>query len=354
MRVAFISFAFSEYSIRWVNGIADHADVLLALSDSEDEVRKLLDKRVRFIAIPAARIRHVFEQIRNMWRLSQELRRFRPDVIHLQQGFIWFNLLQPFLFRYPLVVTVHDPLPHRGDEQQKQPQFIFRLGFDRASRLIVHGKRIKEACIQLGLPAEKIAIIPHVKIGDDEGSTTPITSKTILFFGRIWEYKGLDILIRAEPIIAASVPDMKIMIAGTGEPLDRYRALMTDPSRYIIHNTYIPDEMRAELFTQAAVVVLPYVEATQSGVIPLAYTYARPVVATRVGALPDAIDEGVTGLLVPPSDVQAFADAVIRLLENRELAQAMGEAGRRKINLEGSPEAVGRLTMEVYRSMLHP
>jgi glycosyltransferase involved in cell wall biosynthesis len=352
MRVAFISFHFIEYSIRWASGLANLADVMLMLPHDE-HLAKLLDDRVRYLPIPPARMRHIGKQFRNMLMLWRALRDFRPDVIHVQQGFIWFNLLIPFLFRYPLVITVHDPEPHAGDADQKQPQAIFTFGFKRAQKLIVHGERIKDICVRhLGLLEKDIVVIPHIKLGEDHAEERPITSSTVLFFGRIWAYKGLDVLIRAEPLIASKIPDLKIMIAGTGEDFERYEALMTDRSRYIIHNTFIPDEAVADLFLQSAVVALPYLEATQSGVIPHAYNYGRPVVATRVGALPDAVDEGVTGLLVPPNDVNSFAEAIIRLLSDRGLAQRMGDAGRRKINEEASADAVARQSMDVYRQIV--
>src|SRR5438552_16759897 len=97
-------------------------------------------------------------------------------------------------------------------------------------------------------------------------------SQTVLFFGRIWEYKGLEYLIRAEPLITAEVPEARIVIAGEGEDFGRYRLLMDHPEHFVVYNEYIPDQQRSELFRQASLVVLPYIEASQSGVIPLAYS----------------------------------------------------------------------------------
>ena len=76
------------------------------------------------------------------------------------------------------------------------------------------------------------------------------------------------------------------------------------------------DEVRATLFQQASVVALPYIEASQSGVVPLAYMHMKPVVATTVGGLPEMVDDGRTGYLVPPRDEQALATAVVRLLRD--------------------------------------
>src|SRR5262249_23773996 len=160
--------------------------------------------------------------------------------------------------------------------------------------------------------------------------------------------KGLEFLIRAEPLITSQIPNAKIVIAGRGEDFDRYRGLMTHPENFIIYNDYISDEKRAELFQQASVVVLPYLEASQSGVIPVAYTFSKPVVATTVGGLPELVDDGQTGFLVPPRDEKALAESIIRVLQNKELGQALGAKGKQKLDTECAPETVARKTLAVY------
>ena len=94
--------------------------------------------------------------------------------------------------------------------------------------------------------------------------------------------------------------------------------------------------------------VLPYIEASQSGVIPIAYHFGKPVIATEVGGLPDMVDHGRTGYLVPPCDANALAKALILLLQDGELRRQFGENGRRKINTECAPEVVARKTRNVY------
>jgi starch synthase len=113
-------------------------------------------------------------------------------------------------------------------------------------------------------------------------------------------------------------------------------------------NSYISDETRAELFAQASVVVLPYIDASQSGVIPIAYSFGKPVVATTVGGLPAMVDDGVTGYLVPPCDERALAEAVIRVLQEPGQAERMGEKGRRKINTECAADVLGQQLLAVY------
>ena len=176
--------------------------------------------------------------------------------------------------------------------------------------------------------------------------------KRLLFFGRIWEYKGLEYLIRAEPLISERIPDVEIVIAGRGEDFEKYRRMMVNPSRFEIHNQNIPEALVAEFFSEASVVVLPYVDASQSGVVPVAYSFARPVVATSVGGLPAVVEDGVTGLLVPPRDVHALADAIVTLLENEDLRHKMGAAGRHKLDREWAPEVIGPQHIDVYQRAL--
>jgi glycosyltransferase involved in cell wall biosynthesis len=174
----------------------------------------------------------------------------------------------------------------------------------------------------------------------------------VLFFGRIWEYKGLEFLIRAEPLITAEVPDARIVIAGHGEDFARYRQIMIHPDRFTVYNEFIPEERSTELFQQASVVVLPYVEATQSGVISLAYEFMKPVVATTVGGLPEIVEDGRTGYLVPPRDEHALAAAIVRLLRNKPLRRLLGQNAKRKLDAECGPSVIAQQTFDVYTRAL--
>ena len=134
--------------------------------------------------------------------------------------------------------------------------------------------------------------------------------------------------------------------------MSRYRQMMKNPARFEVHNSWISDSTRDELFQRAAVVVLPYVSATQSGVVPVAYSFGKPVVVTDVGALSETVDHGRTGLVVPPRDVKALAEAIITLLRNKQSRRQMGANGRRKMQEEWVPDVVARRTVETYKSAI--
>lgn len=291
-----------------------------------------------------------------MARLYRQIREFRPDVLHIQQGYVWFNPLLWFMRGCPVVVTVHDPTPHVGDRLgRKTPQIVADLAYRRANAVVVHNEQMKGEMTKRGTAADKVHVVPTVIRGNAEaGDGVPEPGNVVLFFGRIWPYKGLEYLIRAEPLIAAEVPEVRIVIAGAGEDFARYRRMMVHPERFEVLNEFIPFDDTARLFQRASVVALPYIDATQSGVIPTAYNFGKPVVATTVGGLPSMVDDGVTGYLVEPRDVEALAAAIVRLLKDPSLRARLGEQGKQKAEREFAAEAVAVETLAVYRSVVRP
>lgn len=357
MKIVFLSFrSVEEYSVRVANALAHEVEILMLLPhQASAQCSSALDPAVIFHPFSLPRARQPLRQIGMIYRLLRRIRGFDPDAIHIQQGHMWFNLALPLLGRYPLVITIHDPKYHIGDkESRRTPQFITDYGHRRGTQLIVHAENLVQVVVdRLHVSPDIVHAIPMIVQGD--AAARPEVEEEdnlILFFGRIWEYKGLEYLIRAEPLITAKAPDANFVIAGRGEDFDRYRRMMVHPERFTVHNEYVTADKRAELFRRASLVVLPYIDASQSGVIPVAYTYSKPVVTTTVGGLPELVDHGRTGFLVPPRDERALAEAVVRLLSNRELRHQMGANGKRKIESECSAEEVARRTLAIYRQAI--
>src|SRR5436190_7235453 len=369
MKIALVAYDFEDYCIRLAGGLANLADVSLFLvSGLREERLSGLDSRVTLDRFDKPRLRQPVRQLRTGWELVRRVTACDPDVVHLQHGHLWFNALLPLLRRFPMVVTVHDPRHHVGDRgSHKTPQPVLDFGFRRADQLIAHAEPLKRVIVdECRIDPDRVHVVPHVSL-DDVGTTetSKITTKstrmtetagagpdddrpTVLFFGRIWEYKGLEYLIRAEPLISAQVPGVKIVIAGEGEDFGRYRRLMVHPERFDVHNEFVADDRRSALFRQASIIVLPYVDASQSGVIPIAYAFEKPVVATTVGGLPEMVEHGRTGYLVRPRDERALADAIVHLLRDHTLRAAMGRNGSRKLDAECAPSVIARQTMAVY------
>jgi glycosyltransferase involved in cell wall biosynthesis len=355
VRVALLSFNFGQYCIRLANGLAEQADVLLLVPRRLSEPYRFgLDPRVELHSIDLPRLRQPIRQARMVRSVLRRIKAFGPEVVHYQAGHMWFNLIWPFYRACPVVVTIHESRHHGGDrDSTKTPQWIMDLGYRRADRIIVHGEQLRRAVIaDLGLPdriIDTVPAVPDIVLGD--GAVPQLVDddgRSILFFGRIWAYKGLEFLVRAEPLITERVPDARVVIAGRGEELTRYRAMMVHPDRFEMQNEYISDADLVDHFRRAAVVVLPHVEASISGVVAVAYTFGKPVVATSVGILPEMVEHGHTGLIVPPRDERALADAIVQLLGDKKFRRELGENGRVRVQSEYDPVSVGRQTIAVY------
>jgi glycosyltransferase involved in cell wall biosynthesis len=146
----------------------------------------------------------------------------------------------------------------------------------------------------------------------------------MLFFGYVRAYKGLAVLLEAMKNLAGEFLDDALLLV-VGEFYDdeasyrrKVRELgVEEKVRFVSH--YVPSSEVAPYFSAADVVVLPYVSATQSGIIQIAYNFDRPVIATDVGGLAEVVRDGLTGFIVPPSDPGSLSGAVQRFYhENRE------------------------------------
>ena len=131
--------------------------------------------------------------------------------------------------------------------------------------------------------------------------------------------------MQAQPLITARVPHARIMIASRGEDVKRCQEFMHDRNKFEVYEGFVPGDMTAAFFQRASLVALPYLSASTSGILMTAYVFGKPVVATRVGCLPEYVDEGVTGLLVSPGNVEQLADAIVRLLSDEVRRHEMGK-----------------------------
>lgn len=142
----------------------------------------------------------------------------------------------------------------------------------------------------------------------------------ILYFGYVRKYKGLDVLIRAAAVLKNRLEDFQIVAVGESyEDSKRYTDLIEkekvgDVFQWI--NTYVPDQDVGAYFSACDVVALPYHSATQSGVVPLAYHFNKPAVVTRIGGLPEVVDESKSGFLVQPDSPEELAECLAVNLAN--------------------------------------
>ena len=263
-----------------------------------------------------------------------------------------------------LVTTVHNVNPLHG-RMTGPHRRLLGLMYALSHRLVIHtdsGKReIQEI---FGLAADKVVVIPHGDysffVAEQKAAAAVVPAGSggnlLLFFGAIRPNKGLDVLLEAMPLILARHPDCRLSIVG--EPVGDYT-----PYRDLIVSLgltgavdeylgYVGNDEVAPHFNRACLVVLPYREITQSGVLQIAFACGTPVVASHLPGFAEVIDSGVNGILVPPADAEALAGACCDLLTHPERARGLGETARTRMQRDFAWDAIARRTeAEVYEAL---
>jgi glycosyltransferase involved in cell wall biosynthesis len=220
-----------------------------------------------------------------------------------------------------VLMMLHDATPHPGESY---PLWHRQLASDLAvtDGLVVLSDHVRDAVIQsYGYPTDRIWTVPHMVMPFSPPPPQPRRLPEdrpvrLMFFGRILEYKGLDILADAWSRLAGRLP-LELHVVGNGSvpALDRLRALPD----VRLDLRWIPEAEIGGILEQADILVAPYREASQSGVVPAACALGLPVVATPVGGLVEQVRHGETGLIAPAVTGAAVADTVARFLSEPEL-----------------------------------
>lgn len=360
MRIVIIAHSHMEYAIELGEALSEHGEVMLIAP--EMRIESFSDVIGQNLIVYSYR-QHRFRSPMNLLtihKIIKHIKIFNPDVIHLQHLFgenPWFDLRLKFLrSKYYFVITVHDVNLHKGDNASIRIPFMYKVDKKYIDQIIVHGEiQKKEMIKKYRNPPEAVHVLPrgvNSIYKSYKEKEVEEEKHRILFFGRIWEYKGLQYLIKAEPIITKKVPEAKIVIAGRGEGFDKYKRMMVHKDKFKVYDRHIPNEMVPDLFQKSSVVVLPYIDASQSGVVPLAYAFKKPVVVTNVGCLPEIVEQGKTGYIVPPRDSEKLAEAIVDLLKNDLKRKKMGEAAYKKTINELSWDSIAVKTIEIYKKNL--
>lgn len=262
------------------------------------------------------------------------IREFSPDAVILQWwvpfwALAWMSIVW-LIQRFPtskVVFICHNVVPHEaGWFDRFLARRVLGLGDDN----IVHSERDRVRLLDL-LPGAQVHVAHHPTYSVFAESA-PTASQArrelrldndtpvILFFGFVRPYKGLRYLIEALPLVLEKL-DVHLLIAGEfwdGEqPYREQIQLLRLEEHVTVVNQYVPNEQIGTYFAVADLVVLPYVDATQSGIVQMAFGFGVPVLSTTVGGLGEAVHDGVTGLLVRPRDSQALALAIQRYFQDK-------------------------------------
>lgn len=262
----------------------------------------------------------------------------KPDVVHLTGPHLWNILVLRALRKagVPTIHTLHDLDPHPGSAYGPLLYLWNRVVLRNAAHILVHGQCYRQRLLDRGLAPSTVTYTPllHLflsgawmeqldRLTDDIGYDT-----YVLFFGRIETYKGVADLIAAWVRLPEALrAQVRLVLAGPGQ----LEALWKDPlpAGVEVRNHLIQDEEALTLFQRCALLVLPYIGATQSALIPAAYFFHKAVLTTSSGALHEYVEPGVTGWVVEPSHPPSLARVLTEALSDFDHLARMGQAGRR-------------------------
>jgi len=261
----------------------------------------------------------------------------------------------------PIVYICHNVVPHDGGGilDRRFATTVLRQG----DAFIVHSEQDRHRLHAL-LPQAKIIKAHHPTYAElAERSNEPASDRLrgriglphdrpiLLFFGFVRPYKGLEYLIQALPLVLAQ-KQVYLLVVGefwsSPDFYERYAHEYGVEHAVTFVNQYVPNEELGQYFDLADVVVLPYISATQSGVVQLAFGFGKPVITTRVGGLHEVVHDGVNGLLVPPRDARALATAIVRALRDHQLRQRLGAAGLARVRDRFTVDRMVEQTAAVY------
>lgn len=219
-------------------------------------------------------------------------------------------------------------------------------------KFIVEREEVKKTLIKRGISPENIAVIP---LGAPSIRFYPEPNENrVLLFGSLVKSKGIEYFIEAVQIASKEIPIVGV-IAGPGD-ISKYKKYIKNPTLFEIHNRYISEEEIPRIFASSKVVVLPYIfddprGGGQSGVLPLALSFGKPVIVTNTMRFLEIITDGKEGLIVPQRSSRALAEAMIKILNDHELRERMRENALRKAE-ELSWSKVAKMHLKVYEEVL--
>ena len=309
-----------------------------------DKVKVLYRATPKIFSAQTLKIRRMF---------NAYLKDLAQYLIHYN-GFTYSDLVSFPLNGTAKINTVHDPVPHSSDSSLKS-RFLYKFQhLLLRNKVILNASQREEFIKSQKLDPDRVlssSFCPYeyLKCYLPENGE-PDRKNIVLFFGRIERYKGVEFLLEAFNKVRKRHKEYELVIAGKG---DIYwdKSLHEGNEQVRIINRFITTEELARLLSKSVCTVCPYKDSTQSGVVMTSYAFDVPVIATRVGGMPEFIEDGKTGFLVPKEDADALAGVLDDYLGNRAL-QIRLSANIKEDALKESRSMKG-ICMKIYNFYSH-
>jgi glycosyltransferase involved in cell wall biosynthesis len=328
-------------------------------------VHELAERRIPLLEYNVATFRSV-KALALQARLARHIAERRIDIVHAYSFYGNVFAIPPArMAGAPVVIaSIRDLAPYLTPAQKRVQRLVCRL----AGCILVNAEAVRNWLISERYDPSKIVVIRNgVDLSPCSRATTSerLLGELGLFqawplvgvVSRLSRLKGLEPFLEAAAIVATRFPAARFLIVGDTSPDDRaYRTELTGLARKLgvidrVVFTGLRTDAR-ELLAGVTVSVMPSLNEGLSNVLLESMAAGVPVVATRVGGTPEAIEDGVNGLLVPPADSNALANAISQVLADPLLAARLGHAARQTATARFSTEQMVRATEQLYESLL--
>lgn len=258
-------------------------------------------------------------------KIKKHFKGIRFDYLFKPIFHIWAEGIAAQIETNKIVTLCHDPVMHSGENALKH--FLYIRHIKNSDDVVVLTKSFKNIVSQnYGFSPDRVHYMPHGLMRvykEKQNQMIPCQYDTdkvnFLFFGRIQKYKGVEILLDAYEKLRKSYSDVSLTIAGKGK-LEGYSLVSNHQKNVRVINDYIPDEEVGCYFDGPnIVVVLPYLDATQSGVIPIAMEYGTPIIASDTGGLREQMLDGTFGIFTKVGDSDDLAEKMKLFIDNQNL-----------------------------------
>ena len=259
------------------------------------------------------------ESFLNSMKLGRYFQKMNFDIMHFDNISQRSFGLYPFLNKTKLVITLHDPKPHTGENSWKT-YLKFNLYIPKAKAFILYAQfskaLLKRVYPKVNVPVNCIQLLPFTFMRNYLPKERNFDN-SILFFGRLSPYKGVDLLLNAIPIVLEKYPNQQFIIAGSiSYDFNFNEALISKIKNNItIINKYLSLEEVAALIDKSAFVVCPYRDATQSGVLSTTFAFGKTAITSNVGSFSEYITDGINGLISEP-EANDLAKKIITAIDH--------------------------------------
>jgi len=301
-------------------------------------------------------------RILDMIKLRKEILKINPDLVHAQATSIIYSPVAVLIRGgYPMLLTVHGLMKESVRFERGLHRFMSKLiripiekyTISKIKNIIVCSPAMES--LVSNMTNSKIYVIPNgINLEDaDDIQLLELNHPSILFMGVLWNVKGVDLLLNAIPFIKKSMPNIYIYIIGTGPEEENLKDIVKklDTRENVEFLGYISEDKKYSYIKSVDGCVFPSILEPFGIVLLEAMVCGKPVVASDVGGIPYVVEKGKTGLLFECGNVEDLAEKVIFLLEDKELREKMGEAGRKRAE-EFTWDKIAEQTVEEYKEIL--